>query len=287
MSDIASWLGSVAERSGNYPEAITRFSESSSRVEELVRLEPAVARWRFRLADSSAFVGDAQVLLGRRDEGLVAYTRAKDILDPLVAQDPTNRQWQQALLNVRLKQLGLSLVDRNGVLDTQDVTDIRAQLESLVATEPASRQFAGLLTAAWRLESQARRAAQRADANEAALRAIELAETLVRERRADDKALHELAQSCILAGRIAASQEQPEIARQYWNRVLDVLAPYFPSSNNWRFLDPAAQALALLGRNEEARPLIARLHGFGYHPLDPLAASTLDNASPVSPIRNQ
>jgi len=46
-------------------------------------------------------------------------------------------------------------------------------------------------------------------------------------------------------------------------------------------LDPAAQALVLLGKTTEARPLIERLRRFGYHPLDPLAASILDTPDPT------
>lgn len=67
-----------------------------------------------------------------------------------------------------------------------------------------------------------------------------------------------------------------------------MLAPRVADSNDWRFLDPAAQALMLLGKTDEARPLIERLQRFGYHPLDPLAASTLDLASlPVTSTKNK
>jgi hypothetical protein len=54
-------------------------------------------------------------------------------------------------------------------------------------------------------------------------------------------------------------------------------------SSNWRLLDPAARALACLGRAEESRALIARLDSFGYRPLEPWPACVVA----VTSVRNQ
>jgi serine/threonine-protein kinase len=288
IADNASWLGIVAERDGNYAEAIEHFTEMSSQSEKLVTLEPEVARWRLLLGESMAFTGDDQTLLGRRLDASTSYTRAKVVLDPLVAQDPKNLAWLVRWLNIRLKQAALRFADGDNSVAALILVETRAKLEALVKAEPSSRIFARLLAAAWWLEGRIRVATPRPDASDAVAHSIDLGETLIKEARVDNGMIGEFAQSCILAGRIALAQGQPDVARRHWNRALEVLTPRLADSNDWRFLDPAAQAFVLLGRTEEARPLIERLQRFGYHSIDPLAASILDVASlPVSSTVNK
>ena len=290
MADIASWLGTIAEHNGSYGEALERYTEMASRYEALVALEPAVPRWKFFLAQSVEFAAEIQALTGRRADALASYARAQPLVDTLVAQDPKNKQWQLARLNVRVRQAGLLLAEGDAPAATRILAETRDKLEALVKTEPSSRVFTATLAVAWRLDSRLRLAAQRPDASEAVARALDLGEILIKETAARDYdlAIFGFAQSCILAGRIALAQAQPDVARRHWNRALEVLAPRLADSNDWRFLDPAAQALVLLGKTEEARPLIERLHRFGYHPIDPLAASVLEAASPpVSSTHNQ
>jgi len=287
LADVASWLGTIAERSGSYAEAIARFTEMSSRSEELVRLEPAVARWRLKLADGIAFTGDVRAVTGRQAEALADYLRAQALRGALVAQDPKNRQWHQAELNGQLHHLALLLARDDAASVAAQLDEARVHLEALVKAEPSSLPFTAALAMAWRLEGCLRLATQRADADKAVARAIDLGAALVNEGRADNKAIGEFAQSCILAGRIALAQGRPEVARSHWTRALEAVAPHLADSNDWRFLDPAAQALVLLGRADEAEPLIARLRHFGYHPLDPLAVPILDAAIPtVSSTKN-
>ena len=288
MADIASWLGTVAERDGRYAEALERFTEMSSRYEDLVTLEPAVARWRFELTQSVMLAGTVQALLGRRSDASASYAGAKDLLEILVAQDPKNRQWLVTLLRVRLQQVALLLADGDTAAAAPILSGARDQLEILVKAEPSSLLFKRRLATAWQLEARLRFATQRPEAQEAVTRALELGGALIKEARADNWAIWEFTQSSILAGRIALARAQADVAQSHWNHVLEVLAPRLSDSNDWRFLDPAAQAYVLLGRAGEARPLIERLQRFGYHPIDPLAATILDAASlPVTSTQNK
>jgi eukaryotic-like serine/threonine-protein kinase len=288
LADVASWLGTVAERDGSFAEAVDRYTEMSSGYENLVTLEPTVARWQLGLAQSLMFIANLKVLLGRRTEASATYAEAKKLLDTLLARDPKNRQWQIGALDVRLQEITLLLAAGDTAAARPMLAETRGRIEGLVKAEPSSRAFTGHLATAARLEGRLRLAAQRADAGEAVAPALELGETMIKEARADHSALGQFAQSCLLAGRIAAAQAQPEAASRHWQRALEVLAPPLPGSNDWRLLDPAAQALTLLGRSGEARPLIERLRRFGYHSADPLAASILEAAaSPDSSNQNK
>jgi len=48
-----------------------------------------------------------------------------------------------------------------------------------------------------------------------------------------------------------------------------VFAERASASTDWRVLEPAALALILSGRTDDARPLINRLQSFGFVPWDP------------------
>ena len=116
------------------------------------------------------------------------------------------------------------------------------------------------------------------DAESAAGRAVEMGETLLRQHRGDDSALSELALARIVAGRTCAANGHHEPARAHWLRALEIIGTR-QGSNDWRFLEPAALALAPLERHDEAQAVAVRLRRFGYHSLDPLAAATLDAAT--------
>ncbi len=284
LADIASWLGMIAQWVGNYAEAIERLDESSARIKELVAQEPAVTRWRLKLADALPLSATVHALVGRRAEAAAVYAEVKMLFDALRAQDPKNQQWRSRVPQIQLNQVALLLAEGRHEEAGRILPDARNELERLVAAEPSSHTFTRVLAKAWRFEGALRVAAGSADAAQAAERAIDLGETLFRQRRGDEWVVWELAQANILAGRISQAQGFPEQARARWERAIAVVGPRLTASSDWRFLDSAAQAFTLLGRAEQAAPLIARLQQFGYRAQDPLAAPILDAApSPVSP----
>ncbi|HWA85949.1 MAG TPA: hypothetical protein VG710_06995, partial [Opitutus sp.] len=276
LADIASWLGTIAERDGDYAAALARYSEMSSRLDALVALEPRVAFWKTRQAESWIFKGNLRLMLGRTGEARELYARADAALSAFVAQDAKNRDWQILLLTAKLRESSL-MFGAGDIRATRAILDpARAQLEALAAQEPSLHMAGWLLATAWQLEADLRFIAHQSDAADAARHAIELSKSLISPGGADGFAENELAQSIILAGRIAADHNEADVAKRHWLHALETLSPRLDHTHDWRFLDPAAQALTLLGRVEEARPLVERLKHFGYHTADPLAAPILD-----------
>ena len=277
LADLVSWLGTVAERDGRYEDALAGYVEMTTRMAEILALEPNVARAKNRFAESLYLKGLAQNILGQRDEGLRTFNQAKTTREQLVAQDPRNRDWAVSLLKIEL-QRAMLLVARGERAAAQQLVDAtRERLAALVQEQPSSLLFTRYLTAAWRLEAWLRLTADRADASAAINAALEIGEKMLRDFRREDWARAEFAQTLLLAGRIAARDQQPDRAKTYWERAYATVAPSladFP--HDWRFHDPAAQALTLLGRPEEAAPLRERLKKFRYHSTDPLAVSILE-----------
>ena len=279
LADIASWLGRVADADGRYADGLEHYREMTSRMEAIVALEPAVARWSFRLADSKSFAAQSLTLLGRRAEAALLFAAAQSTMENVAAQDRKNQQWQLNMLTVRLHRATLSLGDGDTAAAASILDDTRTKIEALMAADPAVRMFTGRLATAWMLEARLRHATSRADALAAAERAIALDDQMIKEDRVDQWIFWDFAQASLLAGRINQAQGETETARRHFTRVIEVLAPRLVSSpNEWRYLDPVAQAFVLAGQADQARPLIERLRRFDYHPIDPLAASTLDAA---------
>ena len=273
MADVASWQGRVAEADGRLADSLGHYGEVVTRLEALVALEPTVARWRFRLADGISLQANVLAVAGHRTEAMVGFERAMTMLAALVAQDPKNQQWLIASLQAQLQYAALVLAKG----DTPTGIDaVRTKLEAMAAAEPSSRMFPAWGATAWLLEARMRVKAQRPDALVAVTRAMELGEELSKGNRVSNLALGELAQAHLFAGRLAVAQNQSDVAQRHWARALEVLAPRWSQSNDWRVLDPAAQALVLGGKPEEARPISERLRRFGYHAIDPLAASVLE-----------
>ncbi len=284
LADVASWLGTVAERQGHYAEALHRFREMETRYGALLARAPDNAPWRLSQARSTTFAGNVQALAGRRDAALADYAVAQPRFAALVAQDPQNRQWQLGALNLQLQQAALQLVSSDPTALATSLRSVREQLEGLAAAEPSSRVFTRLLAAAWRLEARMHLTGARADAHAALARALTLGEPLATRARADQADIADFAQSKLLAGRLALAAGDRPTAQAHWHRVLELLKPRLAGSTDWRLLDPAAQAFVLIGEPEKARPLIELLKSFGYKPMDPLAEATLgsDHASPTA-----
>ncbi len=278
LADVASWLGRVAEASGELAEATIHRQEMIARMTELTTHEPAVARWKARLADSQVLTGDNLTIVGRRSEAATLYASAQATYTVLVAQDSANQQWQSAAAYCHLQQIALLLANDDVTSAATLLATTRTKLEAMVAAEPTARVYTGRLAAAWLLEARLRRVSRRADFATAIDRAIELGELLISENRADVLVRWNAAQARLLAGRSTQSDGQPAAARLHWNRAIEDLGPHPDESNDWRILDPLAQAYTLLGNLDAARPASDRLRHFGYHPLDPLAGSTLELA---------
>ena len=286
LADVCSWLGSVAERDGRYPDALTHFTDKSTRMETLLTQDPNNRTWQFYLSESLIVIGGIHTLLGHQAQSTTCYNRARTILDPLVQHDPANREWQYTVLTAQLLQAEQLLFSGSFASDREALNTIREKLTALVAAEPSSVIFTRLLASVWRLEARSRMATHESDANEPLAQALALNERLIATPGADNRILWEFTQAHLLAGRLTATQDQPEMAQRQWARVLEVLGPYCTHTNDWRILDPAAQALVLSGKTAEARPLIERLHYFGYHANDPLAASILETVSlPATPTQ--
>jgi serine/threonine-protein kinase len=276
LADLAnanSWLGTTAERDGRYADAMAHYDAMGVRYEELVRLEPDTAGWRFERAQSLTVGGNIRATTGQRDQAARYFAEATALLRELVASDPANKRWLSTKLRLQLMRAALTPAAPDAILP--GVIEARQGLETLAAAEPTSVNFARLTVMAWTTEARLLLAGDRLpEASGAIARARHFADPLLQNAQADAWTRHLASHVLILEGRIAAARGDT-VPTAHWDRAREVLGSGVAASHDWRFLEPAALANLLAGRPDAAAPLITKLKNFGFRPIDPFTAATL------------
>lgn len=274
FADTVSWLASTAEQAGDLKEAEARFAQQVSLLEGLVRVDPKTAHWRYKLADARSFQTTILVITGQVARAREQLAQARTSLDGLLANDRNNRRWQQLARTIELQSFAQE-PERWAVRGSiETIEAARREIEKLAAAEPNDHSLVKLLGRAWRMESAVRHAQGDPQSAAASAQAVARAEALIRGEPKDDE-IGASAQAYLIAAKIAASQRDAPTARGHCQRALEIVTPRMKDSRDWRLLDPAARALALLGRPEESRALIERLERSGYQPLEPWPAGAL------------
>jgi len=274
-AEIAGWLGSVAQKSGEYSAALEHYRDMGRRFEDLLKQDPSVADWRYRLSENRASLARLLADMGQRDAAIQAWSEASALLAPLTEKDPDNRDWRAISLVYRLQQIASRSATHERNEPASAIEGIRTELERLLAKEPTSPVFAGDLALSWLVEARWFTSSA-ADMLAAAEHSSGYSEPLIQTRRADPLIHSYFAQACLLAGRAEEQLGRHDKAMTRWQRVVSLLGAAAKDSNDSRLIDPLAQAYVLRGEQESALPLIAKLKRFGYQSIDPVAASTLE-----------
>lgn len=267
VGNILSFLGTTAERSGDLPEAIERFGQQIAILEGLVRRDGRTTGWKDKLANSLALQAGVLSVAGRLEAAREQRARARDLRASI--RDPANRAQERQWLKLQVDDAMVAAAGGDGAAALRLVEEAREKLEALTRLEPTDRRIASQLATALRVESELKLQAGNDEVAPAVLRALEIGEALLAGERANQVYLGELARTCLLAGTLAERTGGCDAAVRHWQRALEVALSADGDSRHWRLVDPAARALALLGRREESEALIARLGAFGYRPLEP------------------
>ena len=269
MADATSFLGSLAEMAGDLAEAAQRYAELTVQFGALRELEPDDTHWRFKYASSRLFQGALASAMGQRRAAREHFDEARKWLDALVARDPTSRRWRTSRLVLDLKEAPLARAEGNLARAATCAAAALAAAEQLAAQAPSDADLQYRLAIALRLAAELPPSRPAGEAVPLLARAMTISDKLLGQPAAKHAHRAERAEADLAAGRIAAAAGDANAARRHWQHGAELLAPHIAATNDWRVLDPAARVADLLGRPAEARPLIKRLEGFGYVPLEP------------------
>jgi len=270
IADTNSWLGRVAESDGRYAVALERFRVATARYQGLAEREPSVAKWRLQAAQSQYYTAGILFITGHAPEAAPLLDLAAKGTAELADQDSTNRQWRCIALGMKVQRAGVLHAQGRNNEAGAIALPARQSLDALVTSQPTSHPYVSGLAAALVIEASATQNLAAAE------RAIQLSDPLATAEEFDSEAIWKFAQAHLVAGRLLQASDRTADAAVHWQRIVEVVTPRLPHApNDWRLLDPLAQAYLLLGDPASAAPLVSRLNAFGYRPIDPSAASIL------------
>lgn len=105
--DANSWLGTIAERSGDLREAEARCAEQVTRMEAIVRAEPDNAMRRIWLAEKLGLHASILAIVDQRSVALGCRVRAREMFDALIVGDPKNMELLGRAINCRAREAHL------------------------------------------------------------------------------------------------------------------------------------------------------------------------------------
>ncbi|MBI5690023.1 MAG: serine/threonine protein kinase [Verrucomicrobia bacterium] len=274
IANANSFLGSLAEANGELAEAARRFTEQVAQYEELSQSQGEIPNWRYKHADALSFQAAVHAVTGKRAGAAAALDRAHSLLEDLVAKEPQNSRWKNALVVVHLRTALLALAERDSPRARESVAAARRAAAELAGQEKSELRFQYRLATALRIEAELQFAAGQSEAAATAREAADTGDHLLRRPGIEDEHRGERALAALLEGRLATAAGDPARARRHWQSAWDLVAPRVAESRDWRLLDPAARAALLLARPDDASSIRRRLEGLGYVPLEPWPAAS-------------
>ncbi|MSU25410.1 MAG: hypothetical protein EXS32_16515 [Opitutus sp.] len=269
IANVDSYLGSIAERAGDLKEAVARFGAQVARLESQVKADRLSARMKQRLATALGLQSDVTAVAGQVPAALEERRRSLEILRALTVLDGASGEWKAAALNAQIKYALLLRAQGDTAAADRIVQECWPAVESLAKNASPDRRISVTLATVWRLEAQRREGAGEPGHAEAMTKALAAGTSIVALDQADESGMSVYATTCVVAGVMAGRAGDTAAARRHWQAVLQTVEPRLGETKHWRLLDPAVRALALLGRTDESRALIARLDRLGFQPLEP------------------
>ncbi len=267
-SNVISWLGKIADRSGDLQQAEAFMSEKAGALQRNVAQEPDNAEWRVLLVDALVLQARAQAKRGDRGGSLAALAKALPLAESLARQDRNNNEWQVGLGLASLMQAEMEF-DSNRVGSEARAAAAALVLAKAQELEPQSERIVRILGMTRNFQAQL--AIARRDVRSARLH-LSQAESLLRpawESTPTEGLRLVLAHHHMLLGMAAQLEPNPDAARLAHERSRALLLAEAGDQIPFERLDSLARNLYFLGLTEQAQPHVERLEVAGYVPLHP------------------
>lgn len=258
-------MGGVHRMKGDAKSALAEYDECGAVLARRLSLDPADTRVQAEIAANHSHRGAVLVAAGRLDEALAENLEHLGIMRDLAGIDPGNTSWRQEL-GVGHATVARVLRARGDLAGARkELREEEAILRGLLRMKPSNASWKRGLGA--NLLAQASALFLGGETGEAAVllaAAGPLVSDAAEKAPGDQQAQRFLGQFLLLRGRVAQGQGNRESAREDIERAAAVLSPLVERSKDVLFVVPYAQALVLLGRKDEALPLVADAVGRGF-----------------------
>lgn len=227
----------------------------------LVAEDPKNPRARDLLGASHGQLGIQLFMQGELQIAGEHFERMREIFTELVEHDPANTAWRYKLAWSHLERGRVALADGQLEAAAGSWQLERQLIDELLTLDPTPPKWRR--TRAIGLYHLALVQKMRGDAaaRSTVLTAVEILEELAAALPSDRSVPRWLGHSYLLLGSLEDSRAA---ARSAFERAAEVIAPFARDGRDGRLLAPWAAALSCLGRLDEARPVVERLHALGY-----------------------
>lgn len=253
-------VGRALREEGEAPAALELLVSALDIYRGLAVQDPSNMVWPFEMAELEKGIGAVYYRQEQHAEARVHYEEARRIFRRLTEHDPLSTEWLALYAGIH-EWIGYAAEgqerDKEALRFHLEARRLRVQLSEL---DPGNYRWQH-----WVAHSDEKigdinfEQGRFADA----LARYQAANATYRQRfdvdSADAAVLNRLGWSHVQIGRAWQKLGQRESARQEWQRAVEVIEPVTRSSRNAAWLDTHVTALLLLGRTDEARPIVEEL----------------------------
>jgi tetratricopeptide (TPR) repeat protein len=265
-------LGDIALLEKDLATARNFFEKSLAIRKRLSQASPTDTHLQWGLASAYWNIGDLLIEQGALREASSMYQKSALIFSALAAQDPANATWLSNLADVQQKEgtARLKLGDRPRAAELYG--EARRIYQELIRRDPRNLDSYDSLAMVDQVEGNAllahhnpRGALERYEAT------VHAYQALVAKDPKNPEWSNGLSWAYVSSGRAYEALGERRKAREQWRRAVEIMAPILETTQGSAMLDTQAQALLLLDRIEEARPIVERLLARNWNDPDFLA----------------
>jgi tetratricopeptide (TPR) repeat protein len=250
---------------GRLDEAQAHFEADVEIKTALVAEAPLNARYVYRLVVAHHFLAEIHHARGDLTLALDQYRMQRDLLEPLVQNDPSNLRWARNL-GVAEGREAHALADAGALAEAQRLAvSSVTRIQRVVDQNPDQPEWGRDLAMAHRVHARVLLGLDRAaEAGQAAAAAVGAARALTNGGQADPRNTLALALSEISSGDVFRATGQNQGATVLYETAMDRLSPLALDTMEGDVLTAFATALVRLERSEEGRTVLSSLEAMGY-----------------------
>ncbi|MES2149157.1 MAG: winged helix-turn-helix domain-containing protein [Pseudomonadota bacterium] len=265
LADSLSWQASAELKLGRLDAALALYQQELELVRPLHAARASDALWSHRLAFAHWHQAELQLARGRNREAGDALAAAATLLDAIVRQDRSNREWQMDLYSVTLRRIDAEAEggDPAGLLARLEA--LRQQLRALSALEPQRTNLTRLIAVTEQRQAAAlMRLGQPGPARARLDGALAVLEKLQLATPGDQTVRESLAESWLLKSDFDTAGGAPRDALAACAKAQAVLAPLAATSTDFSLLAPRVRAQLCSGDAGAAAPAMKLLEHMSY-----------------------
>ena len=261
LANSVSWQASASSKLGQLDSALQLHERELALLQQLHDSVPSNAVWSNRLALAYTHRGEIRQALGQQAAAHADFTAARTLLQTIMRQDPSNRDWQQDLCSIELRWLDTHPAGISTAQQAASLKSLEERLRALAKLEPRKGSLQRLIAVVQQRMAQL----HGSERTQAAALLEQAGQTLQAQltRSPKDQAMRiSLADNLLLQAELAANGR--DAAHAYCSTAQDLLRDAVRNTQDFRLLTPWVKIHHCLGNQAGASAEQTRLEAMQY-----------------------